>query len=105
MYSYDELFLKWEMFREIWSENQNKHFMFKNIFPKIQPLWYNVEIYSTALQATDDNVAQYMRTACWVTKTTDTKSEYVILNVFRGKNGYASAHQYYVDTQIACFFF
>jgi len=56
-----------------------------------------VETYSAALQATDGSVAQRMRTACWVTKTTGTSSEYVILNVFRGKNGYVSAHQDYVD--------
>jgi len=62
-----------------------------------------VKTYRRALQATDDNVVQYMRTACWITKTTDTNSEYVILIVFHGKIGYASAHQYYVYAQIVCF--
>jgi len=80
-------------FRQSCSENQNKYFMFKNIFPKILPLCDNVETYSRALEATDDNLVQYMRTACWITKTTDTNSEHVILIVFHDKNGYANAHQ------------
>jgi hypothetical protein len=37
----------------------------------------NMEEYSTARQATDDNIIRRMRVACWVTKATDTHSEYV----------------------------
>jgi hypothetical protein len=36
-----------------------------------------------------------MRFACWITKATDTHSEYVIL-LFHDNNGYANAAQYYV---------
>jgi len=39
-----------------------------------------MEIYSTAGQATDDNMAQ--RTTCWIPKATDTHSEYVIATAF-----------------------
>jgi hypothetical protein len=35
-------------------------------------LWYNVGEYGTARQATDDNIIQHMRFACWITKATDT---------------------------------
>jgi len=42
----------------------------------------NVENDSTATQVIDDNKIKRMRTACWVTKTTDTHSEYVILIPF-----------------------
>jgi hypothetical protein len=42
-----------------------------------------VEKYGTARQATDDNIIRRMRFACWITKATDTHSEYVILIVFR----------------------
>jgi len=35
-----------------------------------------------AEQATDDNVIRRMRVACWMTKATDTHSEYVILDNF-----------------------
>jgi hypothetical protein len=35
--------------------------------------------YGTAGQATDDNITRHMHFACWITKATDTRSEYVIL--------------------------
>ena len=38
-----------------------------------------MEKYSTAGQATDENVIQRMHCACWITKATDTHSEYIIL--------------------------
>jgi hypothetical protein len=41
-----------------------------------------VEKYDTARQATDDNIIRRMRFACWVTKATNTHSEYVILIAF-----------------------
>jgi len=36
------------------------HFMFKNLFSKIVPLWDNVEKYCRAGQDTDDNMANFM---------------------------------------------
>jgi hypothetical protein len=41
-----------------------------------------VEKYSTAGQATGDNIIRRMRIACWITKATDTHSEYVIIITF-----------------------
>jgi hypothetical protein len=41
-----------------------------------------VRKYGTAGQATDDNIIRRMRFPCWVTKTTDTHSECVILTAF-----------------------
>ena len=41
-----------------------------------------MEKYGTARQATDDNIIRCMRFACWITKATDTHSEYVILIAF-----------------------
>jgi hypothetical protein len=37
---------------------------------------------SRARQATDDNIIQRMRFACWINKATDTSLEYVMLIVF-----------------------
>jgi len=37
-----------------------------------------VEKYCTAGQVTDDNTIWRMRIACWITKATNTQSEYVI---------------------------
>jgi len=52
--------------------------MFGNsFFQKSCPLRDNVEKYGTARQDTYDNIF-----ACWITKATDTQSEYVILNAF-----------------------
>jgi hypothetical protein len=48
-----------------------------------------------ARQATDVNITRRMRLACWLTKATDTHSEYVIL-LFYDNNGYANAPQCYV---------
>jgi len=39
-----------------------------------------------------------MRFACWITKATDTHSEFVMLSAFYGHNGYANAPEYYVYT-------
>jgi hypothetical protein len=41
-----------------------------------------VEKYGRTRQATDENIIQRMRFACWITKATDTHSEYVILVAF-----------------------
>jgi hypothetical protein len=41
-----------------------------------------VEKYGRAGQATDDNIIRRMRFTCWITKATDTQSEYVILIAF-----------------------
>jgi hypothetical protein len=42
-----------------------------------------VEKYSRAGQARDDNIIRRMRYSCWITKATDTHSEYVIRIAFR----------------------
>jgi len=59
-------------------ESQNTHFIFNNFFLKTCHLWGTMEIYDRARQATDDNIIQRMRIACWITKTTGTHSEYII---------------------------
>jgi hypothetical protein len=55
--------------------------MFKNFFKKIVTFTRKREkIYGTARQATDDNTVQHF--ACWITKTTETHSDYVKRTVF-----------------------
>ena len=41
-----------------------------------------MEKYGTARQAKDDNIIRRMRIACWITKATNTHSDYVILIAF-----------------------
>jgi hypothetical protein len=70
---------------KICSENQNTHFMLNIIPPPLRkwcPLWDNAEKYGTAIQVTEDNMIRRMRFACWITKATDTHSEYVIFIAF-----------------------
>jgi hypothetical protein len=65
------------------TQNQNTHFMFNNFFAwKSCRLWDNVEKYGRARQAIDDNITRRMRFACWITKATDTHTQYVILIAF-----------------------
>jgi hypothetical protein len=45
-------------------------------------LWDNVEKYGSIGQVTDKNIIWRMRIACWITKATDTHSEFVILIAF-----------------------
>ena len=63
------------------------HFMFGNFF-----FLENVRVGQT----TDFNIKRRMRIACWITKATDTHSEYVILIVFHSNIGYANAPQCYI---------
>jgi len=66
------------------SKNQNTNFMSTN-FSFLQ----NCAVYETVWKkygtdghATDDNLIWPMHFACWLTKATDTHSEYVIFNAF-----------------------
>ena len=62
------------------------HFAFNNSPPPTPPkscqLWDNAEKYGTERQATDDNLKRCMRFECWLTKATDTRSEYEIFIAF-----------------------
>jgi hypothetical protein len=63
-------------------QNQNTYFVFKNDFQKFVPVWDNVKKYVRARQVTDDKIIWRMSFACWITKATNTHSEYVILIAF-----------------------
>jgi hypothetical protein len=53
--------------------------MFKNVSSKLCLLLDNVEKFSRARKIGDDKIIQSMHNACWITKTTETHSEYVAL--------------------------
>jgi hypothetical protein len=61
-----------------------------------------VEKYGTARQATDDNIIRRMRFACWVTKATNTHSEYVILIAFPRQQWLQKRASLLRYTYIAC---
>jgi len=52
--------------------------------------------YVRTRQATDDYIIRRVRIACWITKATSAHSEYVLLFLFHGNNGYANVTQYYI---------
>ena len=55
-----------------------------------------MEKYGRARQDTGGNIIRRARIACWITKAISAHSEYVILFLLHGINGYANATQYYV---------
>jgi hypothetical protein len=63
-------------------ENQNMHFILKTFFSrKSCRFWDNVDKCGRARQATDD-IIRRMRTACWISKATDTHWLYVLIIAF-----------------------
>jgi hypothetical protein len=69
--------------------------MFRNFFFfKSCCLWDNVEKYITASRP--QMTIRHMHIACWIPKATDTHSEYVILLLFRPKDGDTSAPECYI---------
>jgi len=66
------------------SENQNTHFMFNKFFFFENLTVYEImwKKYGRAGQATAYNIIWRMRVAYWLTKITNTDSEYVILIAF-----------------------
>ena len=69
-------------FRELLQRKSNHTFMFKNFLRKLCRLSENVEKYGRARQVTDDNIIRRMHFACWITRDTDTHSEYAMLIFF-----------------------
>jgi len=58
--------------------NQNTRFVFNNFTENRAVYEIMWKKYCTAGQATDDDIKRRLRLACWITKATDTYSEYVI---------------------------
>jgi hypothetical protein len=63
-------------------EKVRTRFMFHYFFSSTIVFFLTVEKYGGVGQATDDNITRRMRIACWITKATETHSEYVILIAF-----------------------
>ena len=71
--------LHWEIFQTKFVENIKTHVLFLIFsFRQSCHLWDNVEKFGTARQITDDNIIWHMRSACWISKAADTRSEYII---------------------------
>jgi hypothetical protein len=72
------------MFQTKVVETVKTHILYSTtFFRKLCRLCDNLEKYDgRTRQATDDNIIRRMRFACWITKATDTHSEYVIATAF-----------------------
>ena len=60
-------------------ENQNTHFMLNNFFLEIRAVYEIVWKNIVDPDRPQMIIVRRMRLACWITKATDTHSEYVIL--------------------------
>jgi hypothetical protein len=90
---------------KICSENQNTHLMFYNFFfLQSYCVCDNAEKHGGVRQATDENITQRMRFACWITTATDTHSEYVILISFPLQQWLREGAAIFRYTFIACLF-
>jgi hypothetical protein len=63
-------------------ENQNTHFIFNNIFPKILPFMRQCGVRWSSLQATGNVIIGRRRNACWINNAADTHSAYEIYLAF-----------------------
>ena len=61
-----------------------------------------MEKYCTAGQATGEKILRRMRFACWITKATDTNSEYITLIVFPLQQWLSESAAPLRHTYIAC---
>jgi len=77
-----QFFVKWKVLEINVVEKIETFHVQKLIFPKIVPLWDNVQKFCRALKTTDDSPIRRMRIACWITKAVNTRSEYVIFIAF-----------------------
>jgi len=75
-------------------ENQNTFVMLTFFFFENRAVYEKCRRIFKAGQTTDYTIIWRMRIACWITKATNTHSEYMILLIHRN-SGYANAPQCY----------
>jgi hypothetical protein len=84
-----------------YTENQNTHFLFNNIFLKVVPLMRQCKKISYSQKGHRWHIIQPMCSVCCIPRASDTHSEYVIL-LFHSNNDYANAPSCYIYMYIAC---
>ena len=80
-----EFFLEWEMFHTKIVQKLKTLILCSMTFYENSTAFFfldNVGKYYRAEHATDDNIIRRIRWACWITKATNTHSEYVIIIAF-----------------------
>jgi hypothetical protein len=93
-----------KFFRENWQKKSKHTYSVQSLsFWKSCHSWGNVEKYGRARQAADNNVIRCMHTACWITRATDTHSDYLILIACTWRQGLCNHTSVLHYTYIACF--
>ena len=77
-----QFFSEWEMCQKnVVQKNQRTYFMFNNFFPKNRAAFYIMWKNIAGLARLQLTIRR-MHTACWIPKTTNTQSEYVMRFAF-----------------------
>jgi hypothetical protein len=76
-------------------QKSNARFIWNNYFPKNHFVYKIMWKYIVKPEGLKDDNGR-MRFGLWISKVTDTHSEYFILIPFHGNNGYAKVPQFYV---------
>ena len=97
----DQFFLEWKMLQTNAVEKIKTSILcLVTFFPEKLP--FNEIVWKNTVEQDRPHMTIWrMRFAWWITKATDTYSEYVIL-ILHGNSGYANAPHCYVYTYIAC---
>ena len=85
-----------------WRENQNTNLSSKTCFRKSRRLWGNVEEYFRSWRP--QMTIRRMRTACWITKATNTHSKCVTILFFHSNNSCTKAPQCYFTCALPVLF-
>jgi len=70
------------LIRKLYRKSKHTFYGQQLFISKIVPFMRNVEKYGRARHVKDDNIIRRIRIACWIIRTTDTRSKYVILIAF-----------------------
>jgi hypothetical protein len=98
-----QFFLEWEVFQaKLVEKIKTRILCLITFFQKLCHLWNNAEKFGRARHATDDNIIWHMHFACWITKATDTHSEYVIIIAFLRQQWLHKRASVLCCTYIAC---
>jgi len=72
-----QFFLEWKLFQTKVADKPKTHILSSVTFLlKLCHLWDNVKKFGRDRKATDDNITRRILFACWITKATNTHSEY-----------------------------
>jgi hypothetical protein len=85
-------------------ENQNTRFIFSNFFFSENPAVYVIMWKNFVEPGRPPMIIWHMRIACWISKATNTHSEYVILIAFLLQHWFHERAQILRYTFIACLF-